>query len=282
MGDVGTALSVEPGDPDPLAGRDPGSIAGGPGDRAATEAATAALTERLAELQGRLWAERRRSLLVVLQGIDTSGKDGTISHVFRGLNPLGLRVASFRAPTETELAHDFLWRVHAQSPAAGEIGLFNRSHYEDVLVVRVRKLVAPDVWRARYGHINAFEALLADAGTTVVKVFLHLSKKEQRQRLDARLEDPTKAWKVQASDFDDRKLWAPYARAFEEMLTETSTARAPWFVVPADHKWFRNWAVANLLTETLEAMDPRPGRAPRVAQRSAESPPSTASTWPVT
>ena len=257
MGEFRRALAVEPGHPDPLVGRDPGSIEGAPGDRATTEAATEALTERLADLQTRLWAEGRRSVLVVLQGIDTSGKDGTISHVFRGLNPLGLRVASFKAPTDNELAHDFLWRVHAQTPAVGEIGIFNRSHYEDVLVVRVRKLVKPAVWRARYGHINAFEALLAGAGTTLVKVFLHLSMAEQGRRLDARLADPAKAWKVQASDFEDRKLWAPYAEAFEQMLTETSTVHAPWFVVPADSKWFRNWAVTNLVIETLEEMDPR-------------------------
>jgi PPK2 family polyphosphate:nucleotide phosphotransferase len=260
VGEFRRAYAVGPGEVDPLAGRDPGSTDGAPGDRSATEAATEARTERLADLQARLWAEGRRSLLVVLQGIDTSGKDGTISHVFRGLNPLGLRVASFKTPTDNELAHDFLWRVHAQSPAVGEIGIFNRSHYEDVLVVRVRKLVKPAVWRSRYGHINAFEALLADAGTTVVKVFLHLSMAEQRRRLDARLADPAKAWKVQASDFEDRKLWAPYTEAFEEMLTKTSTQQAPWFVVPADAKWFRNWVVMNLVIETLEEMDPRGSR----------------------
>jgi PPK2 family polyphosphate:nucleotide phosphotransferase len=212
------------------------------------------LQERLADLQSRLWAEARQSVLVVLQGIDTAGKDGTISHVFRGLNPIGLRVASFKEPTAEELAHDFLWRVHARCPAAGEIAIFNRSHYEDVLTVRVHKLVAPRVWQARYGHINAFESLLHDAGTTLVKLFLHISKGEQGKRLEQRLADPAKAWKVKQSDFEDRRLWTAYEGAFEDMLEKTSTDVAPWYVVPADHKWHRNWVVSNILLETLEAM----------------------------
>jgi PPK2 family polyphosphate:nucleotide phosphotransferase len=246
----------------PLRDRDPGSLVGAPGDRVATELATATVKERLSYLQGRLWAEARRSLLVVLQGIDTSGKDGTISHVFSGLNPLGIRVASFKEPTTEDLAHDFLWRVHARCPAAGEIGIFNRSHYEDVLTVRVHGVVAPRVWRARYAHINAFESLLSDSGTTVMKVFLHISKGEQRKRLKQRLVDPEKNWKAQQSDFDDRELWSPYAAAFDEMLQKTSTTLAPWYVVPADHKWYRNWVVANIVLATLEDMSPQFPHAP--------------------
>jgi PPK2 family polyphosphate:nucleotide phosphotransferase len=225
----------------------------------------ALMQDRLAKLQSRLWAESRQSLLVVLQGIDASGKDGTISHVFRGLNPLGLWVASFKVPTAEELAHDFLWRIHARCPAAGEIAIFNRSHYEDVLTVRVHKVVPPAVWRPRYGHINAFESLLHDSGTTLVKLFLHISKAEQKRRLDQRLADPAKAWKVEQSDFEDRKLWSAYERAFEDMLAATSTDVAPWHVVPADHKWHRNWVVTTILLETLAAIlpdssTPRPNR----------------------
>jgi PPK2 family polyphosphate:nucleotide phosphotransferase len=257
---VGERFSVAPLEKGALPGRDPAAVPGAPGDRAATEAATAALQGRLVDLQGRLWAEGRRSLLVVLQGIDTSGKDGTISRVFRGLNPVAMRVASFREPNHDELAHDFLWRVHSRAPAAGEIAIFNRSHYEDVLTVRVHKTVPASVWRARFGHINAFESLLHDAGTTFMKIFLHISKGEQRKRLDQRLADPDKAWKVQQSDFDDRELWRSYTVAFDEMLERTSTEVAPWYVIPADHKWYRNWAVTTLLLETLGKMDPRPVR----------------------
>jgi PPK2 family polyphosphate:nucleotide phosphotransferase len=240
-----------------LRDRDAGSLVGAPGDRATTEAAVAELQGRLAELQSRLWAEGRRSLLVVLQGTDASGKDGTISHVFSGLDLLGTRVASFKEPTVEELAHDFLWRVHARCPAAGEIVIFNRSHYEDVLAARVRRLVAPEIWRARYAHINAFESLLSDSGTRLVKVFLHISKEEQYKRLQQRLDDPNNSWKVQRSDFDDRELWPAYSAAFEEMLQKTSTDQAPWYVVPADHKWYRNWVVTNIVLETLEEMDPQ-------------------------
>lgn len=258
MAKVSEGWLVTPASKRALRGRDPASISGGPGDRAATEAAMGSLRERLVELQHRLWAEGRRSLLVVLQGIDTSGKDGTISNVFQGLNPFGLPVTSFKEPTRDDLAHDFLWRVHARCPGVGEIGVFNRSHYEEVLTVRVHKRVPPEVWRARYGHINAFELLLHDSGTTVVKVFLHISKGEQLKRLEQRLADPERAWKVQDSDFVDREVWREFSHAFDEMLEKTSTDVAPWYVVPSDHKWHRNWAVANILLEKLEAMDPRP------------------------
>jgi PPK2 family polyphosphate:nucleotide phosphotransferase len=246
----------------PLAGIDPGSTADAPGDREATEADVLVMQERLVHLQLRLWAEGRRSVLLVLQGIDASGKDGTISKVFRGLDPLALRVASFKVPTEEELAHDFLWRVHAHCPRAGEIAIFNRSHYEDVLAVRVRKSVPEEVWRPRYGHINAFEALLHDSGTTIIKILLHISKGEQEKRFEQRQNDPEKAWKVQSSDFADRELWGDYEHAFEDMLRETSTPHAPWYVVPADHKWYRNWVVTRILLDALEAMDPQFGPGP--------------------
>jgi len=236
--------------------RDAGSTAGAPGDRAVTDAAIAGMHEALLGLQTRLWAEGTRSVLVVLQGIDASGKDGTIAHVFRGLNPLGTKVASFKEPSPEERAHDFLWRVHARCPAAGEFGIFNRSHYEDVLAARVRKHVDETTWRARYAHINEFESQLNDAGTTVVKLFLHVSKREQRRRLDERLADPMKRWKFKESDVADRAQWDDYRDAFDEMLTKTSTATAPWYVVPADHKWYRNWVVSTILVEGLTEIDP--------------------------
>ena len=240
-----------------MAKRDPGTTEAAPGDRAATEMATVPLHDELYELQARLWAESRRSLLVVLQGLDASGKDGTIKHVFRGVNPQGTTVTSFKEPTPEDKAHDFLWRVHKRVPAAGEIGIFNRSHYEDVLVVRVHALVPETVWRARYGDINAFEKNLFEGGTTVVKLFLHLSFEEQGKRLRSRLEEPHKRWKAQASDFAERKLWGAYQAAYGDMLEQTSTEAAPWFVIPADHRWYRNWVVSQVLLQTLEQMDPK-------------------------
>ena len=247
---------MTPGTTLDLDGVDPASAAGSPGKARATRASEGH-HERLAELQERLWAERRQSLLVVLQAIDAGGKDGAIKHVFRGLNPAGARVVSFRAPTEEELAHDFLWRVHRHTPAKGEVVVFNRSHYEDVLVVRVQKLVPEDVWRPRYGLINRFEEHLGAAGTRIVKLFLHISREEQARRFRARLEDPTKHWKFRLADLEDRARWDEYQAAFEEAITRTSTANAPWYVVPADHKWYRNWAISRILTETLAGMDPR-------------------------
>ncbi len=234
------------------------TVGAGPPDT--KEEATAELddlTDRLGELQERLWAEHRRSVLVVLQALDTGGKDGTIKHLFRKVNPVGARVASFRSPTEEELAHDFLWRVHRQTPARGELVVFNRSHYEDVVAVRVRRLAPEDVWRPRYRAIRGFERTLAEADTTVVKLFLHITKEEQAERLRARLEDPTKRWKFRVEDLDDRLLWDDHQAAYQEAIAETSTDRAPWYVVPADRKWYRNWAVSRIVVETLEAMDPR-------------------------
>ena len=222
-----------------------------------TEAATPALLDRLESLQERLWVEGTRSLLVVLQAMDTGGKDGTISHVFRAMNPQGVEVASFKQPTEEELAHDFLWRIDKRLPVPGEVVIFNRSHYEDVLVVRVHELVPQDVWAARYEQINEWEAKVAGSGTTIVKCFLHISYDEQRERLLARLDDPEKHWKFNEGDIDERARWDDYQAAYEDAIAKCSTDAAPWFVVPADRKWYRNWAVANLLAETLEKLDPR-------------------------
>jgi PPK2 family polyphosphate:nucleotide phosphotransferase len=238
--------------------RDPGDTTGAPGAKDATLATFDALSDELFELQDRLYAESAQSLLVVLQAMDAGGKDGTIKHVFRGINPQGVRVTGFKAPTEDELAHDFLWRVHKTTPARGLIGIFNRSHYEDVLVVRVHGLVPEPVWRARYDHINHFEELLAaDSRTRVVKVFLHISREEQAERLRERLERPDKRWKFRRGDVDERARWEDYMAAYEEAIARTSTATAPWYVVPADHKWFRDWAVSRIVIETLREMDPR-------------------------
>jgi PPK2 family polyphosphate:nucleotide phosphotransferase len=249
---------VPPGAPPDLAARDPADTAGAPGDETTTRAECDRLTERMFELQERLYAESEQALLIVLQAVDAAGKDGTIKHVFRGLNPQGVHVTQFGPPTPQELAHDFLWRVHPSAPAKGLIGIFNRSHYEDVLVVRVQELVSEDVWRARYGHINAFEALLArDGRTRIAKVMLHISREEQAERLRKRLERPDKQWKFRVGDLEDRRRWEEYMAAYEEAIGRTSTGDAPWYVVPADHKWFRNWAVSRIVLETLEDMDPR-------------------------
>ncbi len=241
---------------------DPRGTHGAPGDKAETREASAELRERLVEQQERLYAEGRRSLLVVLQAMDTGGKDGAIRNVFSGVNPAGVRVTSFKRPTDEELSHDPLWRIHRAAPAHGQIAVFNRSHYEDVLVVRVHGLASPKVVQARYGHIRAFEANLADAGTEVVKLYLHISRDEQRARLQSRLDDPAKHWKFEAGDLEERKLWPAYQRAFHDALTHTSTQAAPWYVIPADRKWYRDWAILSILTRTLERMDPRYPPAP--------------------
>lgn len=210
------------------------------------------LDDELGELQELLYAADQHSVLLLLQGMDTSGKDGTIKHVLKKVNPAGCRVVPFKQPTPQELAHDFLWRVHANTPARGQLGVFNRSHYEDVVVVRVHELVSEECWRGRYAHINAFERLLADANTIIVKCFLHISKDEQKERLLAREQDVTKAWKLSAGDWVERRAWDDYQAAYEDALTECSTEVAPWYIVPADRKWYRNLAIAHLLVNALQ------------------------------
>ena len=250
---------VQLGEIDP--GGTPGLRGGSGQERATAEAAHADNVAVLQDLQVRLWAEARRSVLVVLQGMDTAGKDGTIRHVFGPLNPQGAGVVGFKQPTPEELSHDFLWRVHQHAPAAGRVVVFNRSHYEDVLVVRVHGLVGKAVWRRRYDQINRFEELLAAGGTTILKFFLHISPDEQKERLQARLDDPAKRWKFSAGDLEERRLWGEYRAAYEDAISRCSTGHAPWFVIPADRKWYRNWAISSIVREALERLDPQPPRA---------------------
>jgi PPK2 family polyphosphate:nucleotide phosphotransferase len=226
-------------------------------DKKAMDRDLEALTTRMDELQRRLYAESSRALLVVLQGRDASGKDGTLRRVFGRLDPLGLTATSFKVPTELELRHDFLWRVHLAAPARGTVAVFNRSHYEDVLVVRVRKIAPESVWRPRYEQINLFERILVENGTVILKFMLHISREEQRERLLSRLEDPEKHWKFNAGDLAERQLWDDYTAAYREMLQRTSTPIAPWYVVPADSKRVRDVLVARAVVEALERMDPR-------------------------
>ena len=246
---------VAPGSKVDLSRFDAADTSAFPGGKSETREVFAKLNGRLEELQEMLWAEGRHKVLVVLQGMDTSGKDGTIRHVFDGVNPLGVRVAAFKAPTPEELAHDFLWRVHPKVPASGELVIFNRSHYEDVLAVRVKELAPPKVWKARYDQINDFERLLSQTGTTILKFFLHIDEDEQKERLQARLDDPTKRWKFRKGDLDDRRLWKEYTEAYEEALSRTSQDHAPWYVVPANRKWYRNLVVATILVDALEKLD---------------------------
>ena len=248
------ALRVRPGSRVRLAKQDPGETHGW--DKAAAEPETTKQLDRLTELQDRFWAEAKRSVLVVLQGIDAAGKDGTIKKVMTAFNPQGCPVSSFKVPSSEELAHDFLWRIHRRVPRKGEIGIFNRSHYEDVLVVRVHGLVPRMVWSKRYDQINRFEQHLADNGTTIVKFFLSIDRDEQRDRFQARFDDPTKRWKFAMGDLDERKRWDDYQAAFDDALTKTSTDEAPWYVIPANRKWFRNLAVASILADTIADLRP--------------------------
>ena len=245
---------VKPGRRVRLADHDP-DCAGGLADKSEAEKPLAKNLARLSRLQYLLYAEGRRALLVVLQAMDAGGKDGTIRHVMSGLNPQSCRVTSFKVPSAAELAHDFLWRIHAAAPAKGEIGIFNRSHYEDVLVARVHKLVSEKTWSARYGQINRFEEILSANGVRILKFYLHISKAEQRKRLEARVEDPTKNWKISPADIAERKRWGAYVAAYEDALSRCSTKDAPWFIIPANHKWFRNLAVSQIIVEALEEMD---------------------------
>lgn len=227
------------------------------------------LNRQLEALQESLYAEHRHRVLVVLQGMDTSGKDGVIRRVFEGVNPQGVRVASFKVPTPVELDHDYLWRVHQQTPARGEIVIFNRSHYEDVLVVRVHHLIPEAVWKKRFEQINAFERLLTDEGTTILKFFLHIDPQEQKERLLERLEKPEKNWKFNPGDLKERALWKEYLTAYEEVLEKTSTSWAPWYVIPANKKWYRDFVISTLLVETLQNLEirlPAPFSAQEVAE----------------
>ena len=247
---------VPPGKPVDLANYDPG-FTGGYTSKAETKAELKRNGNRLRDLQEVLWAENRHALLIVLQALDAGGKDGTIKHVMRGVNPQGCQVTSFKVPTDEELEHDYLWRVHKATPRRGDIGIFNRSHYEDVLVVRVHDLVPEGVWQQRYDQINEFEKLLADTGTTILKFFLHISKDEQKKRFEARLQDPRKNWKFSMGDVKERGHWDDYMRAYEDALSRCSTPWAPWYVIPADNKWYRNLAVSQIIVEALEKLDMR-------------------------
>jgi PPK2 family polyphosphate:nucleotide phosphotransferase len=241
-----------------LSSHDTRATPGFRGSKTAGKAALAEVGSRLSDLQEKLYASGvkgdRRSVLLVLQGMDSSGKGGTVRHVIGQVDPQGCAVTAFKAPTAEELAHDFLWRVRRQLPGRGILGVFDRSHYEDVLIVRVHELVPRATWARRYSTINRFEAGLAERGIQVIKVFLHISKEEQRQRLIARLDDPTKHWKFNPHDIDERAWWEEYEAAYEAVLTRCNAETAPWYVVPADRKWYRNWAVAQLLVEHLEDM----------------------------
>lgn len=244
---VGDRFRIGDYDPD-----DTSAIKGG---KAEGQKKLARQVEKLDELQELLAAERKHKVLIVLQGMDTSGKDGTIRHVMGGFDPQGVRVVSYKKPTEEELDHDFLWRIHKQVPGRGEVVIFNRSHYEDVLVVRVRELVPKKVWSRRYDQINDFERMLAESGTLILKFFLHISAEEQKERLEERVKDPTKRWKFAHGDLEERKLWNDYQKAYEDAIRRTSTAWAPWYVVPANAKWYRNWVVGSVVVDALEKLE---------------------------
>jgi PPK2 family polyphosphate:nucleotide phosphotransferase len=245
---------VEPEKKISLAGHDPNETGDFKGGKEKGLQEIQKLNEELQGLQELLYAENKHKVLVVLQAMDTGGKDGTIRRVFEGVNPQGVKVASFKVPTTAELAHDFLWRIHKQTPAKGEIVIFNRSHYEDVLVVRVHNIVPKDVWSKRYQQINEFEKILAASGTTILKFFLHISKDEQKERLQARLDDPNKHWKFSLGDLEERKLWDDYQQAYEDAINQTSTKYAPWYVVPANRKWYRDLVISTVLVETLKGL----------------------------
>ncbi len=248
-----TPYRVSPGKKVDLSDWDPNDDGGLDKDTARDE--TAELNSRLEHLQELMYAEDKHKILAVLQATDTGGKDGTIRHVFDRLNPAGVKVASFKKPTDEELSHDYLWRVHRHAPASGQLTIFNRSHYEDVLVVRVHNYVPEKVWSKRYRHIREWEQLLVDEGTHIVKFFLHISKAEQKERLQARLDTPEKNWKFAKGDLAEREHWDDYQEAFRVMLQETSTEDAPWYVIPADRKWFRNRLVSQILVDTFESLD---------------------------
>ncbi len=245
---------VKPGKRVDLEKYDPSDSSAFDGDKKSGRQLAGELNLRLEQLQELLYAEGKNRLLVVLQAMDAGGKDGTIRHVFEHVNPQGVKVASFKAPTARELAHDYLWRVHEHTPAKGQITIFNRSHYEDVLVVRVKGFAPKRVWSKRFEHINAFEKLLADEGTTILKFFLHISLDEQKERFQSRLDEPHKHWKFSKGDLEDRKLWPEYMKAFEDVLGKTSTDWAPWYIVPANRKWYRNLVISQVVVDTMEKL----------------------------
>jgi len=245
---------LKPGKPVKLADFDPADSSEFDGGKKKGQKRLLEMNDELEALQELLYAEGKHKLLVVLQGIDTAGKDGVIRHVFEGVNPQGVKVANFKVPTAEELSHDYLWRVHQHTPRKGEIVIFNRSHYEDVLVVRVHELVPPEVWGKRYDHINAFEKMLVDEGVTILKFFLYIDPDEQKDRLQARLDDPSKHWKFSVGDLAERKRWDEYIAAYDDMLSRTSTDHAPWYVIPSNRKWYRNLVVSTVIIKTLEAM----------------------------
>ena len=247
-------LRVKPDAKVDLSKLDPGETFGW--EKEAGLAAIARFQAQMADDQDRLWAEQKRGVLLVLQGIDAAGKDGTIRRVMTAFNPQGCTVSSFKVPTPEEMAHDYLWRIHKRVPGKGEIGIFNRSHYEDVLIVRVHEIVPRAVWSKRYEQIREFESLLTTSGTTIVKFFLHIDKEVQRQRIQDRYDNPTKRWKFSMGDLAERKLWDKYMAAYEDALSKTSTADAPWYVIPANRNWFRDLTVASILAETLADLKP--------------------------
>lgn len=268
------SFKLKPGEKVSIEDFDPSSTKGFKGGKKEGLAAVQDLVQELDGLQELLYAEHKHKVLVVLQAMDTGGKDGTIRRVFEGVNPQGVRVASFKVPTQIELEHDYLWRIHAQVPGNGEMVIFNRSHYEDVLVVRVHQLVPAKVWKARYEQINNFEKMLSEEGTLILKFFLHISPDEQKQRLHDRLADDTKQWKYNPGDLKERELWKDYMQAYEDMLNKTTTEYAPWTVVPADHKWFRDWVVASALVEGLRGLKmeyPKPAFDVAAALRDVEN-----------
>lgn len=248
----GTEVSLQDYDPE-----DTGDMDNGEDGPRKARARLEELLQEMQKLQGLLYADNRFALLIVLQGTDASGKDGTIRRVLSGLNPLGVHVTAFKAPTEEERDHDYLWRIHEVTPKRGEIAIFNRSHYEDILVPRVRKLVPKKVWKARYDHINNFERMLSENGTVVVKFFLHISKAEQKRRFQERLDDPKKYWKFNVGDLEERKYWNGYMRTYESLLTKCNTRWAPWTIVPANKKWYRDLVVGETIVETLRSLKMR-------------------------
>jgi PPK2 family polyphosphate:nucleotide phosphotransferase len=255
-GSLTASLRVEPGEPADLAGRNAAARLG-LGDKVDGHDRSQELLEVLDGLHNRLWAEARRSVVLVLQGMDASGKDGTIRRVLTGLNPQGCQVVNFKEPTTQDFAHDYLWRIHALTPARGILGVWNRSHYEDVVTARCIGAIDDRQTGRRYRHIRGFERMLSDEGIAVVKVFLHISKDEQRARLQARIDDPAKNWKFQHSDVEARKHWDEYQAQYEAAITATSTSWSPWYIVPSDHKWVRDVAVASLLVEVFTRLDPQ-------------------------